>query len=525
MAANVNLLIVGENRVREAKLISNAVFALTIGASLVLAPLTASAADYWVSKSGNDANGCTKESTDECLTIQRAISLAGPGDTINVKAGTYLEDSSKSAFTKPCSWMGQFTASLCMMEVSGTKASPITLQAAKGDEGKVIVDSQNVRVGLQTGSSDYLHIKGMSFFNNRIIGIASWGQPQNVVPDEDKLGVGLLIENNYFYNTWGPWGVNTSAIGMWGSKDWVVRNNKIEKVRAEGTTLASGIQSYGVINALVEHNEISDVDFGIFWKDHFVKDPQRTHYFESEIRYNLINASVLGIQFGIRGQDSVEAGDSYVHHNIVYGFSGSGLFGNMAGAFGPSGSIRIENNIFDGMGKNGSTGITLDAHDPATIKGNIIVGTSVQMEIKKYSSTKYTELEFSNYNIFDPTFRVIVDRYSPSSKTFHSLSDWQSAKASGIFTLGIDNPDAQSIQAERARLFKNTGGADYLYSSTSPALGFMPDKTNAGPYQIGNERIGRVASDFAFGGASASESQKKSRPLSPTPKISSKVVE
>lgn len=500
---------------------SKLVSGLTIGVSLMLTPLTASATDYWVSKSGNDSNGCTKES-GECLSIQKAISLAGPGDTVNVKAGTYVEDSSNSAFTKRCAWMGQFTASLCMMDTSGTKTSPITLQAAKGDEGKVILDSKNVRVGLHTGSSDYLHIKGMSFINNHIIGIASWGQTYNEVPDEDMLGVGLLIENNYFYNTFGPWGVNCSAIGMWGSKDWIVRNNKIEKVGADGSTLASGIQSYGVINALIEHNEISDVDFGIFWKDHFVKDAQRTRYFESEIRYNLVNASVHGFNLGIRGQNTVEAGDNYVHHNIVYGFSGSGIYGNMAGAFGPSGSIRIEHNLFDGKGNSQSVGVTLDAQSPAVVEGNIVVGTSLQMEIKKYSSVKHTLLEYSNYNIFDPKFQVIVDRYSPSTKTFHNFSQWQSEKASGVVSLGMNNPDAQSIQADRAVLFKDVGDVKYVYSSASPAFGFMPDNTNAGPYQKGNEQIGRVNSDFSFGSASSNTSQQKSRPLSPSPKISSK---
>ncbi len=78
---------------------------------------------------------------------------------------------------------------------------------------------------------------------------------------------------------------------MWGSKDWVVRNNRIDKVvQGDGTRAAAAIQAYGVINALVEHNEMTNVEFGVYWKDHFIKDASRRHFFESEIRFNKINA-------------------------------------------------------------------------------------------------------------------------------------------------------------------------------------------------------------------------------------------
>ncbi len=113
--------------------------------TLMLVSVPAEAKDLWVSKQGSDANNCTQESTAECSSIQKAISLAGPGDTVHVKSGTYVEDGTKSAYGG-CTWMNGHPVSLCMT-TSGTKDRPITLQAAKGHEGKVIVDSQGERVG------------------------------------------------------------------------------------------------------------------------------------------------------------------------------------------------------------------------------------------------------------------------------------------------------------------------------------------------------------------------------------------
>ncbi|WP_214660671.1 right-handed parallel beta-helix repeat-containing protein [sulfur-oxidizing endosymbiont of Gigantopelta aegis] len=453
------------------------------------------AIEFWVSKNGNDNNSCTSEQTDACLSIQKAISLARAGDTINITPGTYIENSASSPFVSKCVWMDSTYASLCL-ETSGTPNNPIIIQAAPGRSGEVILDSQLERIGIHTMTSDYIHIKGLTIKNNYVIGIASWGQVQNTVANIDTLSIGIVIENNKIINTGGPYGMNMSGIGMWGSKDWVVKNNLIDTAYTiDSTRGAAGIQAYGTINALIEHNEIKNVSNGIFWKDHFIKDlATRSPWFESEIRYNKIKADVYGVLIGIRGAKSPEAGENYIHHNIIYGFgnSGAGIRSNMAGAFAVSAPIRIEHNLIDG-GDSLSDAISLDANSQVTFLGNILIRSKTDIALIRYSDTKVVKLTSSDYNIFDASFHLAADRYSKgNSKDYSTLSDWQAATSSDALTVAVNQPDQNSIIATHSGLFAQLDDTDYRYKTNSLANNFMPNNDNAGPYQLSNEVIGRI---------------------------------
>lgn len=449
-------------------------------------------ATYWVSESGSDSNGCTSQS-DSCLTIQKGISVLNPGDTLYISAGTYIEDSSKNPATKKCGWFDPLVASLCINK-SGTKESPITISAAPDDEGKVIVDSEGVRAGVQLNSNDYITFKGMVFKNHFSVGIANWGQVENEVANLSPLAEGIVIDGNIFLNTYGSAGDNVSSVAMWGSKDWIVRNNLIDGVTAGGSTVAAGIQSYGVINALIENNTIRNVGYGIFWKDHYVKNATtRELWQESEIRFNRITASSEGIRISIRGSRTVEAGHSYIHHNIIDGLKsgGIGIHSAMAGAFGPSGDLVINNNLVDGGGNSATVGISVDAHRTLSLKANILTRVNLGVELIKYSDVNLVKLISSNYNIFDPSFQNIVDRYSNTSKSFSSLNSWKTVTAGSSQTLSVNSPDVNSITASFSNLFANN--TKYDYATSSPARNLVSTGINAGPYETGQEVIGLSA--------------------------------
>ncbi len=297
-------------------------------------------------------------------------------------------------------------------------------------------------------------------------------------------------------------GKNVSAIGMWGSKDWVVRNNKLEKVYRDGGSPQAGIQAYGVINALIEHNYISDVGNGVFWKDHYITDlATRGKVFESEIRYNKIEATSSPILIGIRGTNTVEAGDNYIHHNIFYGHglnAGGGITVAMGSAFAQSGDMRVEHNLIDGEGIAHSIGIGIDASRNITVKGNIIIRTKTNAAYTAWTSQvplgKTPVLNVSDYNIYNTFNQMIgVDVYGAGSQFFPTLAPWQAALNTDFVSLNFDNPDVNSITEIPENLFDNLDDKNYIYKASSPAIGFMPDGSNAGPYQFGNEIIGLLS--------------------------------
>lgn len=471
---------------------------------LIVSP-AAWATDYWISKTGNDSNNCKTETTGECASIQKAISAAVAGDRIYIKAGTYVEDSSKSTFTVRCSWFER-TSSLCINS-SGKKDSPILISAAPNAvEGSVIIDSVNARIGVTLLANDYITFRGLTFKNSIKNAIANQGQAGNAVADPALLSVGVIIENCKFYTVTTPdAGDNIAAIGMWSTQDWIVRNNYIEDVRT-----GSGVRSYGVLNALIEHNTMKDVNEGIMWKDHFVKDlASRQHMFESEIRYNLISAIKYGVLIQIRGSDTPEAGHNYIHHNIFYGLSGSepaGLRLAMAGAYAQSGDIKFNHNLVDCSNGTSTVGLTVDASTSAEFSGNVFVKCGTPIEAIKYSDTKVAHITASNNNVFIGSFSAVMDRYSPTSIAYTTLDAWKKAKNASSISLEIDSPDANSKQVAYATtLFLSTATRLFAPQAGSPVLGLLPDGTNAGPYQIGTEVIGII-----------DQSTLKSPPLPPT---------
>lgn len=451
-----------------------------------------SAAEFWVSPTGLDTNNCSTQLT-ACKSIQRGISLLNPGDTLYIKAGTYIEDSSKSTFTKRCGWFDPLVASLCITK-SGTPDNPITISAAPGDERKVIIDSQSIRAGLQIQSNDYIVFNGLTFKNQHTVGIANWGQAENAVADIARLAEGIVIQNSAFFNTHGDAGGNISSIAMWGSKDWVVRNNLIDGVTAGGSTVGAGIQSYGVINALIEKNTIRNAGFGIFWKDHYVKDlSNREVWQESEIRYNYINAPKVGIRVSIRGENSPEAGHNHIHHNIITGLenSGFGIEYAMSGAQSISGKLTVNNNLIDGQAKTSTVGLSVDASRELNVYGNIFRLLTVPLQLLKYSDTKLVSLVYSDLNIYEPKMTIIVDRYSTTTKQFTSLTGstgWREVKVGPLLTVDVNSPDSKSMNVNTDFLFNDL--SQYTHHPDSPALNFIAPGKHAGPFETGTEIIG-----------------------------------
>ena len=404
------------------------------------------AAEYWVAKTGNDNNQCSSQS-DACLTIQKGITKLNPGDTLNIGGGIYKEDSANNPYTSKCGLLDANYGSICAIN-SGTPDQPIVIRAQPGEEGKVIIDSEGKRAGLLINKRDYIHIKNLTFQNSWTAGIGTVGGPSGVAVDA-SLSIGCLIEGNIILKTRGANGVNNSAIYMWSTKDWIVRNNQVIDVYGNGT-MSNGIQSYGTINALIENNTISQVDHGINWKDHYTLESKTTPY-ESLIRNNVFSVAVSGIRISIRGAGTNPAGSNEIRGNIfiLEKDSTTGIGGFLREANGLSGGLLIENNLFIGRVGNHKA-INVDSVVDLQVIGNVFAGVKVPISLRLEDINRPAKLTVSDYNIFDSaTIQFQNDKYGTDQEDYNSLASWQAAKPSvdtTITSLQRDNPDQHSIQ-------------------------------------------------------------------------------
>lgn len=450
------------------------------------------AATYWVSTSGNNTNNCLSESAP-CKTINHAVSLAkNPGDIVNIKSGTYKENSDGDG----TNFFG-ITIGVAFRN-SGTASKPIVVQAAPGHEGLPIIDGQGTNTLFMIGNTDYITIKNLQFHNAYHAAIHGRGSNNRISVDKN-YSIGIQILNNYIYNTnHENLKGNIGTIRADQSKDWVVRNNKVHRVTNYGdyTNRTYGIQAYDTYNMLVEHNDFQYMESAVFFKDHSLlsDDGQgnRTYHNGSVIRYNTIGHTVNAIQFITNSNNGDEASNHYIHHNIIYDFSKFGFLVNMSNSMYNSLNLRIEHNVFDGTGNLKAMGISNDSMIYHTQKGNILVNLSTAIDLKDENDTE-PALTYSNYNIFSDKFSVNVDRGGAKAKTISSLSAWRGVLDSQFQSVAVDNPDVNSIVSTSSNLFVNAGTRNYKLKSGSSALAFMDDGSNAGPYQYGTEEIGLLA--------------------------------
>lgn len=436
-------------------------FTQTLTALLLAGACTTSiAAEYWVSKEkGSDNTVCSEASP--CTSIQAGLNLLKAGDTLTIGKGTYIEDSTSSKYTAKCGLLDANYGSLCVKS-SGELDKPITIRRDPNTQpGDVVIDSQTKRAGLIISKHDYIHVRGLAFINNWTGGIATPGGPAAVPteqtpipsPSVDILSIGCVIEENIILNTQGAYGVNVSAIYMWSTKDWIVKNNLIQNVYVEGTTGGNGIQTYGTINALIEFNTITGVDHGIQWKDHYVLNGK---YKESVIRKNKLLVNQTGVRISIRGDGANAAGDNLIDSNIIelFGESATGVTAFLAGANAVSSELIIKNNLI--LGRNiKHTGINADSLETLELKSNIFTNLDIEISLRLKGDTRPAKLKVVECNAFESKVQILHDRYSSDPETFNSLESWKLAapsKDSTLTSLRRDNPGGELRDAETKKI-------------------------------------------------------------------------
>jgi hypothetical protein len=210
---------------------------------------------FWVAQQGNDANpGTTAQAP--LRTVERAMALAGPGDSILVGAGTWPR--------------------LSVKNVHGTLAQPITIRSAPGSENRVWFSHGRLdsEFGIMVSDSSFVILDDLNAMNSmwgvRIVRSTGIVYRNGEVRDIGQEAVGVsersahvLIEGNLIHRTgrlrptWGE-GVYVGTGKDWLQdtvRDVVIRNNEIAWTTAE----AIDVKPWAY-NVLIEGNRIHDIN-------------------------------------------------------------------------------------------------------------------------------------------------------------------------------------------------------------------------------------------------------------------------
>ena len=379
----------------------------------------------------------TNTLTQPFCTIQHAADVVNPGDTVEVRGGTYLQNA----------WILR----------SGTSAQRITFKN-HGTE-KPIFDEENIRghciaIGNSSGGGDYVTIEGFTCKNVGVTGsvtaIAVYGTESTIIRNNRvfrddfpgalqgaqipvSLGVPGIVVSGPATNTWieyntvfnVPYGIRAILASGWGApSNPIIRWNHIHHTNMLTDEGGAQNNSQGIaisnstVNALVEHNVVHHVD-----DNSLAVDRTAGHILRYNILYlagNYPTSVGSGSAFRDRPAGFVAATPDVVAYNI--GFLNRSGFKTSIDQSNDQASIQFFNNIsYKSREKGMSIAQGPNPPAPSMAKGNIVFGNDT-------SGVGYLDLEIadsvpnadqSDYNFIGdraihPTYYLRTDQHSLS---------------------------------------------------------------------------------------------------------------
>jgi hypothetical protein len=139
-----------------------------------------------------------------------------------------------------------------------------------------------------------------------------------------------------------------------------------------------------------------------------------------------------------------------------------------------------------------------------SISGNIILRGYGAGKDTTYNGSNYGEtlheweglhgpIDYNVYGAFSAYFRATDGVVPQFEKRYSNLTAWQAAVSREHPYVKVSSPDANSVNVTTnilPTLFTNAAARDFTNAPGSPAIGLMPDGSNAGAYKTGNEVIG-----------------------------------
>jgi parallel beta-helix repeat protein len=275
------------------------------------------AAEYYVSKSGNNSNPGTE--AQPWKTIQKAANTLTAGDTVYIKAGTYNER--------------------VVPKNSGNAGNYITYTNYNNDT--VTIDGTGVSIPPAWGG--LLEISEVSYIKVSGLTIRDAG------PDDNHNGILLedssyiIIENNHTYNT------ASSGIGVWDCSNIIIDNNEVELACNDGEQeciSVGGTDTFEIRNNHVHHSGPGSIGGeGICLKDGSSNGKAYNNHVHHLNR--------LGIY--------MDAWDKHTYNIEVYGNVVHDIDGNDCFTFASEAGGLLENiTVYNNIGYNADTlGLTV----------------------------------------------------------------------------------------------------------------------------------------------------------------------
>lgn len=457
----------------------------------VLVAGTVQAKELYVdSQTGNDATSYANNSAGQpWRTIGRAAwgstnrhqpnagNAARAGDTVIIQEGIY--DATQT---------------------SDQRYYPYYNPANSGTSGNYIIFQANGNVQLRSSSSDRRPLIG-SYQRNYIVwdGFTLNENSMNVHADTGPVVIwacnNTIVKNLHITGINQNWNDNHNGIRIENADNITVQNCYITGFYEDH---GSGVTTYTSSNVLLEHNEVTNCQQGLF-----VKGANDGPFI---IRYNYIHDSVYkGIRLG-----GLRSGGAKVYQNVLHDVDVAIHIEDFA-SDGPRNVQVVNNTLVSTVNFERGSIWMMDHYGGVSnieIKNNVITDSD-RSGIHLSNNDILAELD-SDYNLIHNNFVDFRDRNSNMP-----LSEWQDRHSK----------DANSITSNPS--FVDAGNHNYKVNTVSPSDnagidvldldgdGSVRDPINIGAYITGNEVIG-ITDDLGGGG--------QQPPTQPAPPTNLKII-
>lgn len=377
---------------------------LTATLLMFLTVSTAYATNYYVAKTGSNANAGTLAAP--WLTIGKAASTLAPGDTVFVRSGTYNEHITPA--------------------VSGSATSKILYKEYPGDT--VVIDGTGT-VGwdwdgvFSLVNRNYIEISGFRIINSRGFGIFASNSHNLGIYSNSTYNTGMsgiwIGDNSYSvtvdaneieHSNTLP---NQEALSISGSHDVAVSHNIVH----DG--LKEGIDAKGSYNVQIFGNTVYDMTGMGIYVDSYLNTPLNIQIYNNVVRDTKVGSGYYSSRDGI--MLAAESGNYIdgvnIYNNIIYNIAGTGILLSHFHSSGPlpqHKNTKIYNNTIhrSSLAGSGYGGVNIQgaSNSNVLVRNNILSRAGTFNIVATSGTTISHNLFFSgstsgtNYVIGNPLF-------------------------------------------------------------------------------------------------------------------------